>query len=396
MKAGMILNHRKKLGDYINVYACILGILYLSIFLALCFAGKNYGTEKHGSFWLAINYLALVLNIKCYWFPGRVPDQYNELGLKSEKDNQIGVLVNPLNPLYRNGSIIHNKKCGFIKTSKIKGIYFLQIQALMQSVLLFSLILCEFLFVLRNMNIPSAIIIANKGILIYIFIGYALLIGTVTYYHHLIDRERKRIFLPLLKKGFLESGTETTKYDILTFKHFSESDAVKNFYRLYNYVDHLKMTMEQKSEKLSICIGEDIYCYTTRILVQFCTHKLQQKHIAKIEEVVHKFIEQGIKNKRFPSAPIVFTCIIYADVTSKTFAELICKGSSRQKDVIILPVGIVKRSHNIYIAGALNEYDVDMYKHKNLKDDILKLLGIKPFENDTVKQREENLMEEHI
>ena len=76
-------------------------------------------------------------------------------------------------------------------------------QALIQIVLLFSLILCEILFVLRNINMPFAIIIANKGILMYIFIGYASLIGTTTYYHYLIDRERKRIFRPLQEEGFL-------------------------------------------------------------------------------------------------------------------------------------------------------------------------------------------------
>src|SRR5699024_9527509 len=172
-KAVEILNHKKKLGDYINVRAIALGIVYLSVFVAFCFTGRSYGAEKHVSFWIAVNYLVLVLSIKFYWFPGRVPDQYNELGLKSEKDNQIGVQENSINPLYRNGSIMHNKKCSFIRMSKIKGIYFLQMQALIQIVLLFSLILCEILFVLRNINMPFAIIIANKVILMYIFIGYA-------------------------------------------------------------------------------------------------------------------------------------------------------------------------------------------------------------------------------
>ncbi len=374
------MNHKKKLGDYINVHVIALGIVYLSVFVALCFAGRSYGAEKHVSFWIAINYLVLMLNIKFYWFPGRVPDRYNELGLKSEKDNQIGVQENFINPLYRNGSIMHNKKCGFIRMSKIKGIYFLQIQALIQIVLLFSLILCEFLFVQRNINIPFVIIVANKGILIYAFIGYALLIGVRAYYHYLIDRERKRIFRPLQEKGFLKPGTEAVKYDILIFKYFSENDTIKNFYRLYNYVDYFEMTMEQESERLSICIGEDMCCFNTRILVQFCTHKLQLKHIEKIENAIQNFIKKGIKNKRFPAAPIFFTYIFYADVASKILTELMCKGISYQKDIIILPVAIIKSSHSIYIGGELKEDAV----YKNLKNDILKLLEIIPLESDLI------------
>ena len=379
-KAVEILNHKKKLGDYINVRAIALGIVYLSVFVAFCFTGRSYGAEKHVSFWIAVNYLVLVLSIKFYWFPGRVPDQYNELGLKSEKDNQIGVQENSINPLYRNGSIMHNKKCSFIRMSKIKGIYFLQMQALIQIVLLFSLILCEILFVLRNINMPFAIIIANKGILMYIFIGYASLIGTTTYYHYLIDRERKRIFRPLQEEGFLKPGTEAVKYDILTFKHFSDNETIKNFYRLYNYVDHFEMTIEQKSERLSICIGEDMCCCNTKILVQFCTHELQQKHIERIEDAVRNFIRKGIKNKRFPAAPIFFTYIIYTDIASKTLTELMYKGISCQKDIIILPVGIIKSSHSIYIGGELEGDEV----YKNLKNDILKLLGIIPLESDLI------------
>ena len=116
---------------------------------------------------------------------------------------------------------------------------------------------------------PFAIIIANKGILMYIFIGYASLIGTTTYYHYLIDRERKRIFRPLQEEGFLKPGTEAVKYDILTFKHFSDNETIKNFYRFYNYVDHFEMTIEQKSERLSICIGEDMCCCSVLFFVKF-------------------------------------------------------------------------------------------------------------------------------
>lgn len=378
----MILkNQKKKLRDYINVKVVGFGILYLSIFIALCFIGRSYGNERYISFWIAINYLTLLLNIKYYWFFGRTPDQYNELGLKTVKDNQIGVQTNFLNPLYRKGVIKRDKKDNFIKMSKIKGIYYLQIQALIQSVILLGLILCEFLFVLKNIRyIPFAIIMVNKVILIYIFIGYILLLVIQRYYHYLIDRERKRIFRPLLEIGFLKPNTEAKKYDTLKFKQLSKSNIIKNFYLLYNYVDHFDMILEQESTEISICIGEDISCCKTQILVQFCAYKLQQKHIEKIENVVRSFIKRGVKNKKFPAAPIFLTYIIYVDVTSKIFSELIYKGIACQKDISILLVGIITDSHSIYINGIQKESD--QYKH--FKNNVLKLLGIIPLDKDLI------------
>lgn len=356
--------------DILNIWTLIYGLIGLSFIVIFLRETLGFGA-KYISSSTAIYYMSILLLVKFYWFPGRNPEANNELGNLQDINSRIGVRMDASNPLYKSG-MLRNSGRSFMRMSRLKGIYALQCQAIFQICMLLLLMFSQKI-VRKTETVLMIYETVEKILFLWAVAGIILLCIARAFYNHLLNRERKQIFGPLVTMYFLEQQEKKIKLKKKSIKnldiHQFSSMLYIEFKRKYEYLPEMDATLRISEGEAQISVFEDCYADQTLILMEVFSEQITERQINAMNKRLQSFIQNGIKKKTLPILPVCLVAVFYVDEMSETFLHFMERITNRSLNYSCLVVGISTREQKMYIPELIEGRESSALRER--LDDIL-------------------------
>lgn len=356
--------------DVLNSWTLVYGLIGLSFIVILLRDTLGFG-KKYISSLTVIYYMSILLLVKFYWFPGRNPEVNNELGNLQDINSRIGVRTDASNPLYKYG-MLRNSGRSFRCMSRLKGIYVLQCQAIFQICILLVLTFSQKI-VRKTKTILMIYETAEKILFLWVVAGILLLCIARAFYNHLLNKERKQIYRPLVTMNFFEQQENEAKLKKKSIKnldiHQFSSMVYIELKRKYEYLPEMDLTLKLIEGEAQISVFEDRYADQTLILLEVFSEQITERQIDKMNESLQSCIHNGIEEKTLPILPACLMVVFYVDEMSETFLHFMERITNRTLNYSCLAVAISIRAQKMYIPEWMKEREnSDLRKRV---DDIL-------------------------
>lgn len=336
--------------DILNIWTLLYGLLGLSFIVI--FLRETLGFwAKYISSSTAIYYMSILLLVKFYWFPGRNPEANNELGNLQDINSRIGVRMDASNPLYRSG-MLRNSGRSFMRMSRLKGIYALQCQAIFQICILLLLTFSQKI-VRKTETMLMIYETVEKILFLWAVVGILLLCIARALYNHLLNRERKQIYRPLVTMNFFEQQENEVELKKKSIKNLDIHNFSSMLYielkRKYEYLPEIDATFTMSEGEAQISIFEDRYADQTLILMEVFSEQITECQINAMNERLQSCIQNGIKKKTLPILPACLIVVFYVDEMTETFLHFMERITNRSLNYSCLALGISIREQKMYI-----------------------------------------------
>lgn len=326
-----------------------------------------------------IHFGIIIFILAAYWFPrigplGRSMREIDGSGRELRND--------ALNPLLDRGYLRKNRKKsnGISLMWDIRGLYWCQIQAIIQIIVIIFLELSlgdQKGYVYEVIWKILAVWILT-GIIIYYCIGYYYISAIRKNYKEETDIKKK--WKPFQRYEELQTYAETMNYQ-------------EDFAKVQNKVS-VYFRKKGNTEKISETIHADglFQAYITKtgsrveIFALIKTEILSDTVIEELNEIYQKKIQNKLKGN-IAMSPVFFVYLICVQKASQEFKSLIGNEIIQKKDKYCLPTGIVFDEKKLYIAGQKDEYGQAEYQY--LKDKISNILGV------SINAEEKNEKKQH-